>query len=330
MEDRAQTEFSREVLPHSNGLRLHCYRMLGSSSDSEDMVQETLLRAFRSRETLKDPALLRPWLYRIATHTCLDELARRPRRLFVADAVARSAEPDRPRAPAAEEALWLEPMPDAWLPADGDPEARYALKESVALAFVAALQTLPSMQRATLLLRDVVGLSAEETASATETTVSAANSALARARKSIDERLLGGKVRRAAEAGAQEADKGLLARYVTAFEGGDVEGFIALLHDDIRTTMPPSPTWFSGIPDNRAFFSAMFRTPGLGHLVMVPLAANGQPGFAYYRSSHKGGTYRLHAIQVVTIADGKLFAIDHFMGKTIVPVFGLPEERTFA
>src|SRR5262245_1786854 len=159
--------FLQSLEPLRGAIRLHCYRMLGSSHDGDDVVQETLLRAWRAKDSLGDPERLRPWLYRIATNVCLDELKERPRRLLASDASPPS-EDAAPPFPRIEEPVWLEPIPNAWLSGiePADPHARYALKESVALAFVAVLQCLSAVQRATLLLRDVVGLSAEETAEA--------------------------------------------------------------------------------------------------------------------------------------------------------------------
>src|SRR5215470_14016509 len=192
MHDEVDRFFLRAVEPLRGAIRLHCYRMLGSSHDGDDVVQETLLRAWRAKDSLGDPDRLRPWLYRIATNVCLDELKRRPRRLLASDA-APPSEDAGPPFPRVEEPVWLEPMPDAWLVGaePADPHARYALKESVALAFVAVLQCLSAVQRATLLLRDVAGLSAEETADALGIGVGAANSALFRARAAVEEKLGG-------------------------------------------------------------------------------------------------------------------------------------------
>src|SRR5262245_14691914 len=173
-----QTAFLQSLEPLRGAIRLHCYRMLGSAHDGDDVLQETLLRAWRAKDSLDDPALMKPWLYRIATNVCLDELKRRPKRLLASDANPPTVDMDAP-APLIQEPIWLEPMPDTWLAGaeSRDPHVRYALKESVALAFVAAIQCLSPVQRATLLLRDVVGLSADETAAALEVSLGAANSA---------------------------------------------------------------------------------------------------------------------------------------------------------
>src|SRR5262245_42648590 len=165
--------FRRLVAPHEGALRLHCYRMLGSSHDSDDVIQEILVRAWRAKDSLQNPSAVRPWLYRIATNACLDELKSRKQRPLPSDVVAPAADPNAPPVPASPEATWLEPCPDAWLHGTSrDPGAAYELKESVALAFVAALQSLSARERAVLLLRDVIGMPAEETAAALEISVS--------------------------------------------------------------------------------------------------------------------------------------------------------------
>jgi RNA polymerase sigma-70 factor, ECF subfamily len=306
--------FAQAVEPLRGALRLHCYRMLGSSHDSDDMVQETLLRAWRARDRLEDPARMKPWLYRIATNACLDELAQRPRRLLASD-LAPAADGDAwPAAPPLDEALWLEPMPDRWLAAapPDDPAARYTLRESVALAFVAALQVLSPAQRATLLLRDVVGMSADETAAALAQSVAATNSALHRARVAIDEKVAR---RDPASFAATPTDEATLARYVRALADADVEAMIAIMHDDIETTMPPSPTWLAGRDANLPFYRRMFAgwTPGL--VRAEPLGANGQPGFAFYRGDV------LRAIEVVELRDGLIRGMHHFMQPAILPLF---------
>jgi RNA polymerase sigma-70 factor (ECF subfamily) len=303
--------FSAAVEPLRGALRVHCYRMLGSSHDSDDMVQETLLRAWRARGALEDPARVRPWLYRIATNACLDELKARPRRVL-ASALNPPSAPVLPAAEPLDEALWLEPMPDAWLVAEADPAARYTLRESVALAFIAALQVLTPTQRAALLLRDVVGLSAEEAAETLGQSVSATNSVLHRARATIDER-----VARRDPAGFADAtaDAAVLEAYVRAIAASDVEAMIALMHDDIHTTMPPSPTWIAGRAANEAFYRAMFARWRPGDATVTPLGANGQPGFAFAR----GG--KVLAIEVVELQDGRILRMHHFMQPALLPLF---------
>jgi RNA polymerase sigma-70 factor, ECF subfamily len=308
-------DFLRSIEPHRRAVRLHCYRMLGSAQDADDVVQETLLRAWRGRGSLQDPALVRPWLYRIATNASLDELRHRPGRRHPADAGPPMASPTWPVPPAPEQP-WLEPVPETWLPSEApDPAARYTLKESVALAFVAVLQTLSPVQRATLLLRDVLGFSAEETAATLELTVSAANSALFRARTTVEERVGG----ESSFAGAA-VDEELLTQYVRAFEDGNVDALLSLLHAEVRTTMPPLPTWVDGWDANAAFYRPMFATMERP-IHIARIAANGQPAFAFYR----GTPLRLRAIQLVAFRNGRIVAIDHFMLPRLFPLFGLPE-----
>jgi RNA polymerase sigma-70 factor (ECF subfamily) len=313
MSDPMAFEFSAAVEPLRGALRLHCYRMLGSSHDSDDLVQETLLRAWRARDTLGDPARLKPWLYRIATNACLDELARRPRRVLASD-LRPPADPGLPPAEPLEDALWLEPIPDSWLAAawEPDPSARYILRESVALAFIAALQVLSPAQRATLLLRDVVGFSADETAAALDHTVSASNSALHRARAAIDEKLAR---RDPASFATTPADAAALAGYVRAIATWDVEAMIALMHEDIHTTMPPSPTWVAGRAANEVFYRRMFASWRGQEVKVVPRGANGQPGFVFYR----GGVAR--AVEVVDLRDGLILRMHHFMQPALLPLF---------
>jgi RNA polymerase sigma-70 factor (ECF subfamily) len=223
--------------------------------------------------------------------------------------------------------VWLEPIPDTWLDGAGevDPSASYTLKESVALAFVAALSILSPVQRATLLLRDVVGLSAEETAAALGLSLSAANSALFRARQTVTEKL-GGRDPAELTPAAAAIDEALLARYVRAFEDANVDALVALLHDDVTTTMPPSPTWIAGRAANEVFYRSRFASAPCSRCRLLRTRANGQPAFAVYRPLGPGGAFVLHSIQVVTLRDGVVAVIDYFMTREAFPAFGLPGE----
>jgi RNA polymerase sigma-70 factor (ECF subfamily) len=271
--------------------------------------------------------MLRPWLYRIATNVCLDELKKRPRqRVLTHQAYPPLADPTKGLPPRIDEPVWIEPMPDVWLDgaAPADPSAHYTLKESVALAFVAALQCLSAPQRAVLLLRDVVGLSAEETAEALAIGVSAANSALFRAREAVEEKL-GGRGSAAFAENLAPVDEELLARYVRAFEAGDIGGLVAVLHQDVRTTMPPIPAWLEGLEANEIFYRLMFANMRPGRIRLVRTRANGQAAFGFYRPDGESGPRSLHAIQLVSTRDGRLRTLDHFMGRTFFKEFGLPE-----
>jgi len=325
MQPRDEAAFLRSVEPLRGVIRLHCYRMLGSSHDGDDVVQETMLRAWRAKDSLADPALLKPWLYRIATNVCFDELKRRPRRLLASDAFP-ATEDARPPFARIEEPVWLEPMPDTWLEAvdQSDPQARHALKESVALAFVAALQCLTPVQRATLLLRDVVGLSANETASALEVSVEAANSALFRARSAVGSKLGGSDAM--ATAPRAEVDEALLEQYVRAFEEANLDALVALFHEDMRTTMPPVPAWVAGRAANERFYRLMFGAIVPGQFRHLRIGANGQPALAFYRPPSPGAVHTLAAIQLVATRDGAIAAVDHFMLPEVYPLFGVPME----
>ncbi len=305
------------VAPHRDALRLHCYRMLGSTHDSDDVLQETLVRAWRARESLESPQAVRPWLYRIATNACLDELKGRKQRPMPVDVVPPASDPTAPPVPASPEATWLEPCPDAWMAGVArDPGAAYEVKESVALAFVAAIQCLSAQQRAVLLLRDVLGMPAEETADALGMSVSAANSTLHRARTALRERVGGDESSVALDA-TSEYDEELLRRYLRAWQTLDLAAFVSLLHDDIVASMPPSPTWLRGKAAVAAFAETRpFAILGSrGHRVL-PASANGQPALVFYVAGE------LHALHVVRFEQGRVSELHHFCDPRSFEVFG--------
>lgn len=306
------SSFETLVEPHRASLRLHCYRMLGSSHDSDDMVQETFVRAFRAWHMLEDVATARAWLHRIATNVCIDELAKRPRRARGPE-LRPPANPDEPPAARTPDAEWLEPAPSAWLSTAGaeagSPASLYTIKESVALAFVAALQVLTPSQRAVLLLRDVVGLSAAETAEALACSVSSANSTLHRARVALEERV-GPRAGWSPDAGA--VDRALLERYMRAWDNGDLDAIIALLHDDVTLSMPPSPTWIAGRADVARFFTCWVSKAAREHRFRTTLVdANGRPGAGFYRVGDDGQV-PFFALQVLEARDGRIQVVDHF------------------
>lgn len=305
--------FQELVVPYRGELRLHCYRMLGSSHDAEDMVQETLLRAWRGKESLDDPKAARAWLYRIGTNVCLDELARRPRRLLPVNA-GPAGDPDVPPVPTSELA-WIEPCPNTWLAGSaGDPALSVELRESVALAFIAALQLLTSQQRALLLLRDVVELTTEEAAVALEMTVPASKSLLHRARSAIGERSL---------ISDEAIDGDLLARYVRAWESADPTAMVALLHEEVVLAMPPSPTWFAGRAATARFMRGyVVPRASMQPLRLIRTGANGRLAFAVYRAQQE--TFELEAIQVVGARSAAIVAIDHFLMPEVFALFELP------
>jgi RNA polymerase sigma-70 factor (ECF subfamily) len=311
--------FLRLVAPHEGELRLHCYRMLGSSHDCDDALQETLLRAWRAQQSLHDTSALRSWLYRIATNTCLDELKSRKQRPLPCDVSPAAVDVTAPPLPPNPEVPWLEPCPDAWLGGvPRDPGAAYEVKESVALAFVAALQCLSARERAVLLLRDVVGLPAEETAMVLGMSTSAANSTLHRARTALRE-WIGGDEETVVVDATSDVDEELLRRYIHAWETLDRDALVALLHDDITMSMPPSSTWLRGRGPASAFLAARpFLLLSKATRTLVPIRANGQPALAFYL----GG--ELQAIHVLLIRDGRVLEMHHFCDETSFAAFALP------
>ena len=321
--------FEALVEPHRATLRLHCYRMLGSAHDSDDMVQETFVRAFRAQHALEDPSSVRAWLHRIATNVCIDELAKRPPRARGPE-LGPPADPDTPPPAGTADAEWLEPAPSAWLsdasPEGSCPAAQYTLKESVALAFVAALQVLTPAQRAVLLLRDVVGLSAAETAVALACSVSSANSTLHRARVALEQRV-------GPRSGGEAAgvDRALLERYMRAWDNGDLDAIIALLHDDVTLSMPPSPMWLAGRADVARFFTKRLLQAIRERRFRTALVdANGSMGAGFYRLGDAGdGVF--FALQLLEAKDGRIQVIDHFMSASALAAFfaaGLPRTLT--
>jgi RNA polymerase sigma-70 factor, ECF subfamily len=317
---RPDATFLQLFAPHERELRLHCYRMLGSSHDCDDALQETMIRAWRAQQTLEDRGAVRSWLYRIATNTCLDELKKRKERPLPIHAVPAALDPMAPPVPPSPEVTWLELCPDAWLSGvPRDPGAAYELKESVALAFVAAVQCLSAPQRAVLLLRDVVGLPAEETATALGMSTSAANSTLHRARKALRERLGGSEDAVVVDA-TSDVDEELLRKYLRAWEALDLDELVTLFHDDITISMPPSPTWLRGKAAAVAFLKARSFAP-LPRTI-VSIRANGQPALAGYI----GG--KLHAVQVLRFRQGRVLEAHQFLDPTSFAALDLPERAT--
>ncbi len=320
-------EFGELVEPYRHELQVHCYRMVGSLHEAEDMVQETFLRAWRRLETYAGRASLRAWLYRIATNICLDALEKLPRRTLPVRSQP-PAEPSTPPAPPLTEVIWLEPFPDDLLDdVEPTPEARYALHESVTLAFLTVLQLLPPRQRAVLILRDVLDWDASAVAESLDMTVSAVNSALHRARVALNknysaEPLVNLKL-------ADPATRTLLDRYVETWEQADVPGLLALLREDVTISMPPSPTWYSGRAALGAVAEAMiFAGQGRGRFRLKPTRANGQPAFGFYRRDEATGNYRAESIQVAVLDEraARFTTLTSFFDASLFALFGLPSE----
>jgi RNA polymerase sigma-70 factor (ECF subfamily) len=313
--------FARLVEPHRRELHAHCYRMLGSLQDAEDAVQETLLRAWRGLGGFEEGRALRPWLYRIATNVSLDAIARRPKRVLRLDEPAwePSADPGEPLV----ESIWIEPYPDEHLGLEDGyaaPDARYEERESVELAFIAALQHLPARQRAVLILREVLGFSAREVAQALGTTAAAANSALQRARKTVAETLPERSQQATLRSLGDEGLRGLVQRYVEAWETRNVDAMLAVLVEDATFAMPPFGCWFTGREDVVRFISRF--KPRLRHVVT---SAGGQVGIAWYILDADGGVYLPAAIEVLELEGARVRAITAFADSAaLYPRFGLP------
>jgi RNA polymerase sigma-70 factor (ECF subfamily) len=296
------------LLEHRRELTGYCYRMLGSSFDAEDAVQETLVRAWRGLGDFEGRSALRSWLYRIATNVCLDQLSGRQRRALPMD-LAGSPSPPVESSLAARRpgTAWIEPILDRQvLPEDGDPAERAVAKESIRLAFIAALQHLPPRQRAVLILREVLRWKADEVAQLLDTTVASVNSALQRARATLAARGGAPEPRRPLDAD----DRELLARYVDAFERYDIDAFVRLLHDDATQHMPPFEMWLRGANDIGAWMVG----PGAAcrGSVLVPVSANGTPAFAQYKP-REGGGRQPWALHVLEMADGRIAHISSFL-----------------
>jgi len=307
------TSFTASVERHRRELHLHCYRMLGSFEESEDAVQETFLRAWRRRETFAARSTLRAWLYKIATNACLDALDKRPRSVS-----------------ASGEVLWLQPYPDELLDElagdEGDPEAAVVSKETVELAYLVAIQRLAPLQRAILILRDVLGSSAKETAAVLETSVPAVNSALQRARAAMREHLPEQRGEWPAGTDATSAERELLERYVEYSETPDPRALERLLSEDVRFSMPPQPgVWQGRDVVVQSWVDGGFGTEPFGSMRCLITRANRQPAVACYIRRPGDDAYTPVAIDVLRIADGAVADIVTFDG-SLSGWFGQPEK----
>ena len=298
----------------------YCYRMLGSPFDADDAVQETLVKAWQGLDRFEGRSSLRSWLYRIATNVCLDSLRAGGRRAMPMDLSSPVPATTAPGEPLPE-ATWIGPMTDARAGVSGDPAEAAVLQDSIRLAFVTALQHLPPRQRAVLVLREVLAWSAPDVAELLDTTVASVNSALQRARATVAG-LDSSSTVRAADLG--ERERGLLARYVRAFEAYDIDALVTLLHEDASMSMPPLALWLRGAEQMRGWY--------LGHGIgcsdsrLVPLTVNGQPGYAQYKNSGDG-VYTAWSVQVLEISGGRIAHVHHFLeefGGHAFQALGLP------
>jgi len=311
--------------PHRRPVTLHCYRMLGSLQDAEELVQETLLRAWQRRDEVRSPGALRAWLYQIATNACLDHLAKLRRRRRALPHLVASPSAAGQLGPAADEQLWIEPAPDSLLDvednADQRPDERTSRRESIGLAFITALQLLPPKQRAALLLVDVLGWTPQDTSTLLEASTFSINSLLQRARKSV-----GARSHDAELPQVSSADEALLRRFICSWESGDIDAFTALLADDAIFSMPPQPEWYRGREAIGRFFAAVWAAlPSQRRL--LPLAANGGHALAVYvRPMLTNGAYEASAITLVTIREGRVAELTRFGSLRLFPLFQLPSQ----
>ncbi|NEA29210.1 sigma-70 family RNA polymerase sigma factor [Actinomadura bangladeshensis] len=313
-------DFQELADPYRRELLAHCYRMLGSIHDAEDLVQETFLRAWRSYGDFEGRSSLRTWLYRIATNACLTAIDQRGRRPMPSGLGAPSDEPERPVV-ASPEVPWLEPAPDTVLGADAaDPATIVAARESTRLAFVAALQHLPAKQRVVLILRDVLKWRAAEVAELLGTTTAAVNSALQRARAQLEQ---DAPMRDELVEPTDPAQRDLLERYAKAFEDADITGLIELFKKDVVWEMPPFPEWFVGAETVVRLILAQCG-PAPGDIRMVPAAANGQPAFGLYMRDEEG-VHRAYQLQVLSVTGDGVAHVSVFFDTSLFPLFGLGE-----
>jgi RNA polymerase sigma-70 factor (ECF subfamily) len=311
-------ERERELESYRRELTAYCYRMLGSAFDAEDAVQETMVRAWRGLDRFEGRSALKSWLYRIATNVCLDVLNGKERRIRPLE-LGDPGGLDSPLTTRGE-ASWLEPIPDGQVVADGDPAQVAEERETLRLAFVAALQHLPPQQRAVLILREALRWRATEVAELLDTSVASVNSSLQRARASLEATEITPSEQLDP---LDEEQRELLERYVRAFEAYDMDGLAALIHEDAKQSMPPYEMWLLGREDILSWWFG----PGIGckGSKLVPTVANGLPAFGQYRPSGPGGTYEPWALQVLELSDGRIVGYTAFLDtERLFPLFGLP------
>jgi RNA polymerase sigma-70 factor, ECF subfamily len=316
--DGDEITFSALFERHRRALQTHCYRMVGSFEDAEDLVQETFARAWRARKQFRREGRwsLRAWLYRIATNACLDHLARRSPRLLPAD-VASAADPEAEPPPVASDVAWLDPYPDRLV----DPHEAAAARETLEIAFVAAIQHLPPRQRAALILRDAAGFSARETATLLGTSVPAVNSALQRARDRLRDRLPSRRLEWAHSENPTAEEREVARRYVDALERRDFSALAVLVRTDARFSFPPRAVWYDGLD---AFRRASDKHAAPGEHLFVPAAANLQPAFAVYLQAPGEPGYRPLALAVLRVEKGRVVEVVHWDRPELFDAFGLP------
>jgi RNA polymerase sigma-70 factor, ECF subfamily len=316
--DADEITFSALFERHRRALQTHCYRMVGSFEDAEDLVQETFARAWRARKRFRREGRwsLRAWLYRIATNACLDHLARRSPRQLPAD-VASASDPEVEPPPVASDVAWLDPYPDRLV----DPHEAAAARETLEIAFVAAIQHLPPRQRAALILRDAAGFSARETATLLGTSVPAVNSALQRARGRLRDRLPSRRLEWVHSEDPTAQEREVARRYLDALERRDFSALAALVRADARFSFPPRAVWYDGLD---AFRRASDKHAAPGEHLFVPAAANLQPAFAVYLRAPGEPRYRPLALAVLRVEEGRVVEVVHWDRPELFEAFGLP------
>jgi RNA polymerase sigma-70 factor, ECF subfamily len=322
---RDEDAFARLIESYRRELHAHCYRMLGSAADAEDALQDALLGAWRGLPRFEGRSSLRSWLYTIATNACLRAIERRPKRVLPID----YGPPSDPHDPVAEpllESVWIEPYPGAVPAETATPDARYEQREAVELAFIAALQHLPARQRAVLILRDVLGFSARETAEALDTTSVSVDSALQRAHKAVDARL----PERSQQATLRSLDdeelKQLVENFIGAWERADIDAVVSMLAEDAVLTMPPRPMWFAGRDAIRELFAAYPLAPGAPRIRLIPTWSNGQIAFGHYAWDEKENAFMPHSITVLSLRELEIADFTIFRSPQAFVGFDLPEQ----
>jgi RNA polymerase sigma-70 factor (ECF subfamily) len=322
-----EAAFARLIEPYRGPLHSHCYRMLGSVHDAEDALQEATLRAWRGLGRFEGRSSLKSWLYTIATNTCLNHIERRPKRVLPVDYTAAADPHGGPGEPVVE-SVWIEPYPDDLLGVEdalAGPDARYEQRESVELAFVAALQLLPANQRAVLILREVLGFSAQEVAEALETSVASVNSALQRARKTVEERVPDQSQQETLRALGDAELGALVDRYMAAWERNDVDAVMEMLAEDATFAMPPLASWFGGHDSIRTFLAG-WPLSGAWRWRPLPARANGQQALAFYAWDEGEGAYLPFALNVLTFRGERISDVTAFVARTT----DLPADHSYA
>ena len=320
-----ESAYQQLVEPHRRELRAHCYRMLGSIHDADDAVQDALLRAWRGLPRFEGRSSTRSWLYKITTNACLNAIARQPKGRVLPVDFGDAADPHGGAGVPLVESVWVQPYPDERLDLGDDlaaPDARYDRRESVELAFVAALQHLPANQRAVLIMREVLGFSAKECADVLDTTVASVNSALQRARKTIDEKLPDRSQQATLRALGDERVRLLVSRYVDAWERNDVAAVVAMLTEEATFSMPPNVAWFRGAAAIGEFLPL---GPMSRPRRFRPVRANGQLAFGTYIWEPALGHFRPNAIHLIDLEGDRIRDITAFLDRAVFPEFGLPD-----